>query len=809
MRIRLLLFLLCLCCLSVDAQTFRGMVIDKGGRPIAHASLFIQENRMGIMTDANGAFSAQLNPGNYSCSVFCPGYEEYQWHFRHSESGTMTNIILERRHFELPSNSDQEHNAATDIVRSAIEAAPTYRKRIAYYKADIYSKIRAKLIKVPGIQKMSKNVRYLAKHYKGQLVVNEEHNTMSYHYPYNVDIRLLSQTTVIPEELNTQIDLTNTNIYDGKIFGKLSPIAPEAMRYYQYILICTIQAGGHTVYKIQVVPKHLESVLVSGYIYVVDKLWCVSAFDILTYDSHFVANVKVTCKEVAPHAFLPITIQSNVNYHNTGFEALSHGVHSITYDSICMHEPSLEPQPPYQKGKRHFERLLPKDLISFSADSAALNRDSLLWSSIRRLPLLPDEALSYRLIPPVQKKKTFHFSMKDWSDVRTWWNLIVHGDRFTTPNKKQWMDCYNIQSVVPEYNFVDGFWIGYKCRLGWRISHANTLEFNPAVYYATARHKWIAFGDISFTYAPMARGRIALKGGTLTEDYNQETGESRLFNSVSALIYADNYVKLFNKQYLAISHQIEPFNGALFTSSLSWERRRSIENYVHHSLLGQDAEDNTPYKYETPPMPASRLLKMTLNLEYTPAHYYRIVNEQKVYEETENPVLNFIYTQAFSIGKVESSPHYSKMQASIRQTLNVGLFNRFIWGAEGGCFFHTKSMEFPDYHHFPTVQNTSSTRPFSYGFFLLDCYTYSTPDRWLMLNATWNTPYLLVKYLPMFRHKKFDEAVHARLLATPEEYPYIELSYSAGVADRSRVGFCIGFDREGYHSVGVSLSFAM
>lgn len=810
MRIKLLLFLLILCCWSAEAQTFRGMVIDKNGKPIPYVSLFIRNSRTGIMTDSNGSFSIQLKPGTYTCEASCPGYDSYEWQLQQTESGRIENIILERRRFTLPDESSSAYNPALTIVRAAIEAAPRYRNKIKSYSADIYSKTRAKLLKVPGIQKMSKNVRYLAKHYQGRLVVNEEHSKMDYQYPYKFNIRKLSQTTVLPDELNTPIDLSNTNIYEGKIFGKLSPVAAEAMRYYRYILICTTQEEGHTVYKIQVIPKHLESVLVSGYIYIVDKLWCVSAFDLLTYDSHIIANVKVTCKEMMPQAFLPVTIQSGINYHNTGFEALSHGIYSITYDSIEANKPSdSTSRPLFLKGTHHFERLLPKDLITLNSDSNILSRDSLLWDSIRRVPLLAEEAQSYHIIPPEQEKKTFHFSMKDWSDLRTWWNFIVKGDRFTTPNKKQWMDCYNIQSIVPEYNFVDGFWIGYKWGLGWRISHANTLEFNPAVYYTTARHKWIAFGDISFTYAPRARGRVSLKGGSLTQDYNEETGESRLFNSVSALIYADNYVKLFNKQYLAISNEIEPFNSVLLTTSLSWERRRSIENHVHHSLLGQNAEPNTPYKDDTPAMPASRLLKMTIGLEYTPSHYYRIVNERKVYEDTENPTLSMIYTQAFSIGEVESSPHYSKLQAGIRQTVNVGLFNRFIWGAEAGCFFNRKSMEFPDYHHFPTVQNTSTTRPFSYGFFLLDCYTFSTADRWLMVNATWNTPYLLIKYLPMFRHKKFDEAIHARLLATPEEHPYMEFSYSAGVADISRVGFCIGFDRGGYRSVGISLSFGL
>jgi len=810
MRIKLLLLLLCIPFISTEAQKFRGLVIDNNGKPIPYASLYIKELKSGVMTDAYGSFFMYLPAGDYSCETSCPGYDSTDWKLHQTKTTVIKNIVLQRRRYALPKENDENENPAISIIQSAIQAAPHYLNIISGYKADVYTKNREKLLKVPGIQKMSKTVRYLAKNYQGKLVVSEEHKKINYRSPNIYQIRTLNKTTVLPKELDIPIDISTTNIYDRMILNKLSPIAPEAMRYYRYILICTTKESGHTIYKIQVIPKHLQSVLVSGYIYIVDKLWCVSAFDLLTYDSHIIANIKVAYKEIVPSGFLPITIQAGINYHNTGFQALSYNIHSIRYDSVTVNSKAQPLQNKYRATKEHrFERLLPKDLISIKEDTMALNRDSTKWDSIRCVPLLPEEAESYQLIKPEQKKKTFHFSMKDWTDMRTWWNLIVKGDRFMTPNKKQWMDCYNIQSTIPEYNFVDGLWIGYKLGLGWRISHANTFEFNPATYYTTARHKWIAFGDFSFTYAPRARGRISLKGGSLTQDYNEESGESRLFNSVSALIYADNYVKLFNKQYIAISNQVEPFNGMLFSSSLSWERRRKIDNHVHHSLLGQDAESNSPFKDDSYTMPANRLLKMSLALEYTPNHYYCMKNDQKIYEETENPTLSLSYTQAFSIGKVESSPHYSKIQAGIKQTINVGLFNHFIWLADAGCFFNRKSMEFPDYHHFPTVKNTSTTRSFSYGFFLPNCYTFSTPDRWVMVNATWNTPYLLIKYLPIFQHKKFDEAIHFRLLATPEEHPYMELSYSTGVEDISRVGFCIGFDRTGYRSVGISLSFAM
>jgi hypothetical protein len=814
-HIHLLLLLLCLSALTARAQSFRGLVTDAQGIPIPHASLYIKNIHAGVMTNKNGSFSMRLAKGEYTIEASCPGYDDMTWQLHQTETGMMQNIVLNRRHYTLPDAKENENDSkAQAIIQLAIKAAPGYRNSILSYKADIYSKNREKLVKVPGIQKMSKSVRYLAKNYQGKLVVNEEHSKIDYQYPYSYNIQTVAKTTDLPSELNANIDIKTTNIYEGMIFGKLSPIAQNAMKYYRYILICTTKEFGHTIYKIQVVPRSLESVLVSGYIYIVDQLWCISGFNLLLFDSHIIADINTTCKEILPGTFMPITIQASINYHNTGFQALSHNIHSIKYhDLLLNNKDSIENrEPPYPKGKHRFERILPKDMISISTVPGALNRDTLAWDSIRSVPLLSDEEESYRTIIPEQQQKKFHFNvkdLKDWGDIRTWYNFITKGDRFTSVNGKQWLDCYNLLSIVPEFNFVDGVWIGYKFGLGWRISHANTLEFTPSVYYTTGRRKWLAMGDITFTYAPRANGELSLKAGSTSQDYNEETGESRMFNAVSALIYADNYVKLFDKQYITLSNKIEPMNGMTFRTSFSWERRHKLENTLQHSILGGRAEANVPRLSNWTSMNSNRLLKLQLAFEYTPGNYYRIVDEKKVYERTENPTLSFSYTQAFRISSEEKSPSYTKLQAGIRQSINVGLFNKFIWVAEAGCFFNRNGMEFPDYHHFPTVQRTSTKRPFSYGFFLLDCYTFSTTERWAMLNTSWYTPYLLIKYLPFFRHKKFDEGIHLRVLATPDECPYIEASYSCGVEENARVGFCMGFDKNGYRSVGVSLSLAI
>lgn len=808
MNLKLLLITIIILTVPASARNIKGVVTDEEGKPISYATIYIKSLQYGVTTNLDGSFDIPIPAGTYDCEVGAFEYTTMICRIE-ADSESLTVRLKPRVYIIPPFDSEVNDSMVTDIIQKAVSRASYNRNLIDSYSADLYIKGRGELENVPFLQMYSKSNRQISKKYLHKLFVTEKNYHVDYISPYVYNFRLIADTHPLPYLMKPDIKVTTANIYEQRIFDKLSPISPQASHYYKYKLVCILTDNGRTIYKIRITPRHLDTELVSGYIYIVDKLWCISAFDLLIYNSHIVTNIKVRCAEVRPSVFIPICSSSEMDIHRDGIHTLAHYSHSIHYSDIKLNsnEAKIIPRHYYLQGSRRFERLRPRDLARLTGDTLVCTGDSALWNGIRPVPLLPEEQISYQRIVPDKKIQPFH--AKDWSDIRTWYNLLRYGDTFRSRNGNFWINCYNIASCIPDYNFVDGFWLGYKMGFGVRLSNTTSIVLTPGIYYTTARQKWVGSGNITFNYAPRWQGKFSVEGGSLTDDYNQETGESRIFNAVSALIYADNYIKLFNKRYLTVKNQIEAANGLLVTTTFNWQNRTMIENRIHHSILGQNAEVNHPQQALFFFMAPNKLMSSSILLQYTPIHYYKMVGNSKVYEDTESPTISFKYTQAYSIGSTSLSPRFSKIEAGISQTINAGLFNRFIWNAETGLFFNKKNIQFPDYHHFPTVQNTSSRRPFSYGFFLLDCYTYSTPDRWLMVNTTWNTPYLLIKYLPMFRYKNFDEAIHVRLLATPDECPYLECGYSAGVKDISRVGFFISYDKHGYHSVGVSLSFSM
>lgn len=464
-----------------------------------------------------------------------------------------------------------------------------------------------------------------------------------------------------------------------------------------------------------------------------------------------------------------------------------------------------------QPKKHKFERPARIGRKDTQVDSLADKRDSLYWTTIRSVPLRLEEVQSYQY-------KEEKIALKDLSPgektekktaVGQVLNTIMWGKTFRTSNKNAWLTLPGLSAYIPEYNFVDGFWLGVKLKTGVKLSESSTLRFVPSFYYTTARKNWIGQGELTLDYAPRNRGYLSLSGGLLSADYNSESGESRLINSMSSSLFGHSHLKLYENTFFTVDHAIEPANGLLFSSSLSWQRRKMLDNHIRKSWFKRDAEPNIPENTAFRPMPENDILKASFELEYTPAHYYHMSQGKKVYEASRYPTFALKYDRAFPMSGSRYLTSYHLMQFSAKQKIEFGMFNRLHWSVNAGSFFDAKNLQFPDFKHFASTRILVTERSFDTGFSLLDNYVLSTNTRWAQANVSWYTPYLLLKHLPFLSRKAFDEALHLRSIVIYGGRPYTEIGYSIGFSDMARIGVFAGFDCLKFHSVGVSLSLPL
>ena len=797
------LFLLSLVTILSFAQSFKGTVTDTDGKPVPYAALYLREMKSGLTTDEHGRFQTKLSAGQYTCEVSSLGFISQTFTFQMLNRDYEKDIVLAERTYSLPEVNITKGNEdpAYAVMRKAIARAPYYRTQIKSYTAGTYLKGTGKGTAIPAVLEQQQIVNFTA--------------------PNVWNNKVLANKNSFPEEIGVDMGITTINLYTPELFGKVSPLNKNAFSYYRFKLDACFVEEGQMINKIRVIPKKDDSRLLEGDLFIVEDLWCISAADVNVRATGLKAKIKITCKEVQSSVFLPVSITTSSTIDIMGFKAEASYLAAIHYRAV---KTDIQPETSTDKTtkpvtanavaqpKKHkFERPARIGRKDTQVDSLADKRDSLYWTTIRSVPLRLEEVQSYQY-------KEEKIALKDLSPgeksekktaVGQVLNTIMWGKTFRTSNKNAWLTLPGLSAYIPEYNFVDGFWLGVKLKTGVKLSESSTLRFVPSFYYTTARKNWIGQGELTLDYAPRNRGYLSLSGGLLSADYNSESGESRLINSMSSSLFGHNHLKLYENAFFTVDHAIEPANGLLFSSSLSWQRRKMLDNHIRKSWFKRDAEPNIPENTAFRPMPENDILKASFELEYTPAHYYHMSQGKKVYEASRYPTFALKYDRAFPMSGSRYLTSYHLMQFSAKQKIEFGMFNRLHWSVNAGSFFNAKNLQFPDFKHFASTRILVTERFFDTGFSLLDNYVLSTNTRWAQANVSWYTPYLLLKHFPFLSRKAFDEALHLRSIVIYGGRPYTEIGYSIGFSDMARIGVFAGFDCLKFHSVGVSLSLPL
>ena len=817
------LFLLSLVTILSFAQSFNGTVTDTDGKPVPYAALYLREIKSGLTTDEHGRFQTKLSAGQYTCEVSSLGFISQTFTFQMLNRDYEKDIVLAERTYSLPEVSITKGNEdpAYAVMRKAIARAPYYRTQIKSYTAGTYLKGTGKGTAIPAVLKLSKEVRKDAKEWLGKLFVLEQQQIVNFTAPNVWNNKVLANKNSFPEEIGVDMGITTINLYTPELFGKVSPLNKNAFSYYRFKLDACFVEEGQMINKIRVIPKKDDNRLLEGDLFIVEDLWCISAADVNVRATGLKAKIKITCKEVQSSVFLPVSITTSSTIDIMGFKAEASYLAAIHYREV---KTDIQPETSTDKTtkpvtanavaqpKKHkFERPARIGRKDTQVDSLADKRDSLYWTTIRSVPLRLEEVQSYQY-------KEEKIALKDLSPgeknekktaVGQVLNTIMWGKTFRTSNKNAWLTLPGLSAYIPEYNFVDGFWLGVKLKTGVKLSESSTLRFVPSFYYTTARKNWIGQGELTLDYAPRNRGYLSLSGGLLSADYNSESGESRLINSMSSSLFGHNHLKLYENTFFTVDHAIEPANGLLFSSSLSWQHRKMLDNHIRKSWFKRDAEPNIPENTAFRPMPENDILKASFELEYTPAHYYHMSQGKKVYEASRYPTFALKYDRAFPMSGSRYLTSYHLMQFSAKQKIEFGMFNRLYWSVNAGSFFDAKNLQFPDFKHFASTRILVTERSFDTGFSLVDNYVLSTNTRWAQANVSWYTPYLLLKHFPFLSRKAFDEALHLRSIVIYGGRPYTEIGYSIGFSDMARIGVFAGFDCLKFHSVGVSLSLPL
>lgn len=845
-------------------QGIEGKIVDVDGKPVAYASIFIKELTRGTTSNSLGLFSLPLPPGQYNIFFRSLGYSEVAKKVVVVDEMINMEVVMPPQTYMIPEVrvSATGEDPAYRVMRKTIGLANYHLNQVATYNAEIYIKGTAYFHRLPraiakrievGDVKVEENRAYML----------ESLNEVTYRAPDKYDMRVVASQNTIPGYVQNvnPMDYINASLYEPQIESFVSPLARNAFFYYEFSFEGSFLQGAHMIDKIKVIPKRKSQQLCSGYLYIVEDLWCLHSSDLTVNTIAGTLYLQQQYANVIMDAWLPVSHKLDMDVQIAGVQADVTYVSSLKYTRTELNpnlprsyfEPTNQPvqeeeeAPPPTEEQEKIKEILDKEEINdrdmakltrlmekeaeqanpdsnklevegtkFSIAPNAVKNDSSYWNAMRPVPLTIEEEQTI-----VTRDSVYGFGDASLAERRDSiirarspkfrMRYLLAGKTYQSADRKtKFIHGGLIDPSMLSFNTVDGWIYGQKIGYDYRPTTRVVYRWNLEAGYAFARKAPDLNWTSSILYAPRIRGKIALLADYRSADFNREYGIPTFTNSVYSLFYRENYSKRFESLNVTLEHRMDLATGLVFYATADLQNRRELSNHSDFSLLYRNSKSYDPnYPDNMDPVldifRDSKLLAGQVRLEYTHEYFYRLKNGRKQYFKSEYPTLFAVYRQAIPAGSGRWAD-YSLVYGGLHHEKEVGLLSTLNYRFEAGKYLHTNEMHFSDYRHFKASPLLFDMIGFTETFLLLDHYRASTNDYFVQAHARLTSSYLLLKMLPWFSERLWTESLSVSYLQTPGVPHHIQAGYSLNeIGFLFDIGIYTAFENWQYH--GTALRF--
>lgn len=772
----------------VGSSQIKGKVTDSNNNPLPFVNVYIENTYKGTTTNNDGIYELSItDTGSYTIIFQYLGFKTLKRNIQVVEFPLTFNAVLEEESISLEEviiNTDE--NPANKIIRQAIASRKENLEKINNYKADFYSRglIRIKDApeKILG-QEIGDLGGGLDSTRSGIIYLSETISKIEFLLPDNLKERITASKVSGNDNgfsFNTAIDV-NYNLYKNSIeLGNqiISPIANNAFNYYTYQLEGVFfDDRGNLINKIKVSPKRPNDPVFSGTIYIVEDQWTfyalelqitgiqakIPAADLITLNQNFSYSEQDN---------IWVLISQSIDFEYGIFGIKGDGRFTAVYSNYEFNLPVL---------KNKFGN----ELVSFADE--ANKKDSLFWGKIRPVPLTSEEINDYvkkDSIQIVRKSKPYLDSIDRENNRFKLINLI---SEYTYQNSHKNIRLgYQLPVTDVQFNTVQGFHGHLNL-----FFQKNYDEFRRYLYadldfnYGFSDNRIRPKATITYKLNNISRPFLTLTAGVETQQFNANNPITPFFNTISSLLFEDNYMKLFENHYLKLSYSQEWFNGLRFFSNVSYEKRLPLFNTTDHVVFNSDNDIYTsnnpldPLGFNTAPFITHHIVKLNVSATINFGQRYLSYPNSKFNILTDKfPTLSIGYEKGL-MSTIENY-NFDQLKLRIFQSFNVADKGRFNYNIRLGKFYNANGIAFMDYQHFNGNQiNVSTNGNYTNVFNNLDYYRLSTNDSYLEAHLEHDFNGFILGKLPILNKLNFNLILGAHALSLPNNKPYQE--YSIGL----------------------------
>lgn len=768
----------------------KGTVTDTNGEPLAFVSIYIENTYIGTTTNENGKYELNYT-GDKTVNVI------YQYLGFKTQKNTLTidkypfinDVRLIEENFNLNEIVLTEgENPANIVIRNAIKSKKINSAKTDKFEADFYSRgvfrvknIPEKFMGADVRKEMNNSGADLDSTGSGIIYQSETVSKIKVEKPNKLKEEILASKVAGNDNgfsYNTALN-TNYDFYENYIdfnLNMVSPIADNAFNYYKYKLESTFyDDNNHLINKIMVTPKRDKEPVFEGYIYIVEDSWAIYGVDLdikgyrmqqpfletmkLTQNFSYNTNNKLWVKNVQALDFLA-------------------GIFSIKFAGKFTHvftnynfKDTFEP------------KTFGKEIVSFVEN--ANKKDDSYWTTNRQVPLSEEEVKNYvrkDSISTVRNSQKYMDSIDAKTNKFKIKNIIT-GYTYKNSFKKSRFNYSGIMGIgsasyntVQGYNMDSGFsYTKYNEESGKYTSISSTFN------YGFSEEKLRVNARYYHRFNAKNYANISIAGGSSVNQFNAAEPISKFLNSISTLFFTNNFMKLYNKEFVDAMYGQETINGLYISGKISYENRSPLFNNSNYKLIksSDSYSSNDPLQpdnFTSTPFESHHLYKASVGARIRFGQKYITRPDRKITISNDDyPVVYLGYQKAFAGSN--DNYNYDLLNATVDFDRKLGNKGDFGLRIKAGKFFNAENISFIDYKHFNGNQ-THVVLDGNYlnSFGLLPYYSNSTNDAYLETHIEHNFKGYIMNKIPLLNKLQWNLIGGFHQINVPKLKPYQEFS---------------------------------
>jgi hypothetical protein len=780
---KLLLFLMFLASLYSFAQ-IRGTVADQKGNAMSFVNIYVQDTYISTTTNEQGKFELNIKtPGKYIILFQYLGYKTEKKIINADKFPQIVVVVMVEEEIKLNEVIiDPKVNPANEMIRNAIANRKINSNKTARYKADFYSKGIFRVKNLPKNilgQKLDLFDDVIDSTRSGILYLSETLSKISFQKPDKM------KETIVASKVSgndngfsfNNAASANFDFYENTVeFNEkaISPIADNAFNYYRYKFEGSFtDENNQLINKIKVTPKRKNEPVLEGHIYLVDDSWAIYAIDL-----------TITGVQMQTPALNTLTLKQNFSYNNSN-KIWIKNTQTIDFEAGIM---TLKMNGRFTYVFSNFEFPEKFEKKTFGAEvlrfeENANKKEDAFWNDIRPVPLTTEETNDYLKKDALQakKKSKVYLDSIDIKKNKLSWMSPISGYTYTNSFKK-WMFNYDGPLLKTTFNTVQGWTtsIGFSYTKTDEDRRINA-RINTQLNYGFAEDKLRGTTSYFKKFNNKNYSSLFVSGGSTVNQFNANQPISKIVNSVSSLFFVNNYMKLYEKNYVSFNFGREVINGLNMNIGLDYSERKPLWNTSDQRWIKSEDDYTSnhpklPFDFENAAIDKHNLVKGSLNAQIKFGQEYWTRPDGKFnLGNNKYPSIFLGYEKGFAA--TNKNYEFDFVSARVTHDLSVGNKGQLQMNLKVGKFFNGENISFVDYKHF----NGNQTHIANGGSYLnvfnnLPYYSMSTNDSYFETHFEHNDKGYIMNKIPLLNKLQSQLMLGFHNLSIPNQKPYQEFS---------------------------------